>query len=434
MSSDSQGWMELGLELMAETDLGSGKLAECVEQWLSQYNKEIKDEKVKLWDLVTQGGYPNTWGAQIPVQLNWNLELMDSLLMEYEDREVITWLRYGWPVSRLPNWTESTPTFVNHDSALDFPEEIGEYLRKEISRGAVCGPFDSISFDSRIGVSPLSTRPKKDSQDRWIIMDLSWPPGRSVNSGIAKDQFMGFKVHLRFPTIDAIAKRVAELEGPVLLFKVDLSGYFRQLPLDPADYSLMCFVWENRVYFDVVSPMGLRSAPYFAQRTSNAIRFIHNRAGYYLFNYINDFIGVENIELIWNSFHGLITLLKSLGVTEASKKRIELISRMNCVGTMVDAEKGTMEVLPKRIQELQEELESWMEKKTCKLKDVQRLVGKLQFVCTVVRPGRLFMARMLDLLRMVEKNKEIRITEECRLDIVRVSRGYTDHHQGRGQP
>ena len=62
MSSDSQGWMEVGLELMAETDLGSGKL-ECVEQWLSQYNKEIKDEKVKLWDLVTQGGYPNAWGG-----------------------------------------------------------------------------------------------------------------------------------------------------------------------------------------------------------------------------------------------------------------------------------------------------------------------------------------------------------------------------------
>ena len=144
----------------------------------------------------------------------------------------------------------------------------------------------------------MSTRPKRDVDARRIIMDLSWPPGGSVNDSIWKDQFMGFPVKLSFPTIDVIARRVASMESEqVYLFKIDLAGYFRQLHLDPGDYSLLCFVWNGEVYFNIVLPMGLHSSPYFAQRTSDVIRYMHNSAGYFLFNYIDDLIGVEEIEI-----------------------------------------------------------------------------------------------------------------------------------------
>ena len=86
------------------------------------------------------------------------------------------------------------------------PKAIDKYIEKEIKRGGICGPFERIPFSTRVGVSPLSTRDKKDSCDKRIIMDLSWPIGDSVNSGIANDQFMGFSAKLTFPTIDAIAK------------------------------------------------------------------------------------------------------------------------------------------------------------------------------------------------------------------------------------
>lgn len=35
-----------------------------------------------------------------------------------------------------------------------------------------------------MAVSPLNTVPKKDTTDRRVILDLSWPPGTSVNDGI----------------------------------------------------------------------------------------------------------------------------------------------------------------------------------------------------------------------------------------------------------
>ena len=298
-------------------------------------------------------------GAKIPVKSQWNLELLESLLRGYSDKQVVDWLRYGWPVSRPPNWPDPIGTFANHGTAVNFPEDVEKYINKELDRGAISGPFDQIPFNtSRVGVSPLSTRPKKDSTERRILMDLSWPPGQSVNDGIGKDQFMGMKAKLSFPTVDAIAHRIVELgqEEQVCLFKIDLSGYFRQLPLDPADYSLLCFTWKGKIYFDVVSPMGLRSAPYFAQRTSDAVRYIHNQAGYFLFNYIDDLIGVEKISVIQHSFRLLRKTLKEIGLKEAENKRVEPTQVLNCVGTLVNTKDHTLSMLPERKQELVEEL------------------------------------------------------------------------------
>ena len=241
--------------------------------------------------------------------------------------------------------------------------------------------------------------------------------GRSVNSGIAKDQFMGFNAKLSFPTIDSIAKRVSKMKGEIWLFKVDLSGYFRQLPLDPGDYSLVCFTWHGKLYFDLVSPMGLRSAPYFAQRTSNAIRHIHNSLGYYLFNYIDDFIGVEHVHRIWKSFSTFTRTLRDLGVKESVEKRVRLTQMLNCVGTLVNTKNLTLTVLPERLEALMGELSDWEQRISCSLKDVQRIIGKLQFVCAVVRPGRVFLARMLEFLCNMPYEKRSKITADFRRDI-----------------
>ena len=140
--------------------------------------------KVELCQRVMKEGYPNAWGARIPVYSPWNLELFKSLLHDYHDWEIMEWLTYGWPISRPPNWKDPIPTFCNHTSANLFPSEINKYVDKELGREGICGPFFGVPFHNRVGVSPLSTRDKKESKDKRIIMDLSWPIGDSVNSGL----------------------------------------------------------------------------------------------------------------------------------------------------------------------------------------------------------------------------------------------------------
>ena len=41
-----------------------------------------------------------------------------------------------------------------------------------------------------LSVSPLNTVPRKGNEgERRVIMDLSWPPGGSVNDGIDKNRY-----------------------------------------------------------------------------------------------------------------------------------------------------------------------------------------------------------------------------------------------------
>ena len=86
---------------------------------------------------------------------------------------------------------------------------------------------------NRIGVSPLSTRPKRGSMERRVIMDLSFPQGRSVNYGIDKNYYCGEEVLLTYSTIDTLAKGINELGTGCRVWKKDLLRYFRQIPLCP---------------------------------------------------------------------------------------------------------------------------------------------------------------------------------------------------------
>ena len=77
---------------------------------------------------------------------------------------------------------------------------------------------------------------------------------------------MGFLAKLTFPKTDEFAVRIFQLGPGCLMFKIDLSRYFHQIPLDPGDYSLIGYIINGEIYFDKVLPMGMRSAPYIAQR------------------------------------------------------------------------------------------------------------------------------------------------------------------------
>ena len=229
-------------------------------EWIHKWRCQV-EEDFKLHKEVLEYGYPNRWGARRPVKTKWNLDKFGELLRDYHDKEVVEWIRYGWPTGRLPTLPEPEINHKNHKGARDHPEALKAYISKEARHGAIMGPFTRIPFQSKVGISPLSTRPKKDSSERRVILDLSFPVGMSVNDGIQKDNYLGFTAKLTFPRVDDFALCIHLLGKGCMMFKVDLSRYFRQLLLDPGDYSLIGYIIDGDIYFDKVLPMGMRSAP-----------------------------------------------------------------------------------------------------------------------------------------------------------------------------
>ena len=210
------------------------------------------------------------------------------------DKQVIDFLRFGWPANRLPSAPPPTINTINHKSATMYPNEIRKQLRQLLLDGHIIGPFKSPPFLDRCGVSPLSTREKKASSARRLIVDLSYPEFASVNSHTSTVDYLGMPIDLSYPTIDDLARRVHQLGKSARMYKKDLLAAFFQIGWDPADAELFGVFYECMYFFFTVLVMGHKISPYVCQRVSSMVAYLHHRQGYFLLNYIDDFAGAEH--------------------------------------------------------------------------------------------------------------------------------------------
>ena len=140
-------------------------------------------DHVNLVNYVRSYGKQNVLGARVRINFTWNLALAHQLATSSSDREVVEYLTFGWPLNH--DGRCMSITLQNHVSALEFPQQVTNYVTAELQKGVLIGPMATLPWQEHVAVSPMSTRPKRDSNKCRIIMDLSWPrDGTSVNDGI----------------------------------------------------------------------------------------------------------------------------------------------------------------------------------------------------------------------------------------------------------
>ena len=122
-------------------------------------------------------------------------------LVDYRDYRICDFLKLVWPVGHIGMPFESS-YFRNHKGTTDFPDDIKHNLKKESSYKAIVEPFKCNPFNEPIAVSPINLVPKKDSLERRVIVDLSFPEDKSVNNGILKDQYLGETIYVQYPIVD----------------------------------------------------------------------------------------------------------------------------------------------------------------------------------------------------------------------------------------
>ena len=80
---------------------------------------------------VKQSGVPNYIGCHIVLPSKFNFEFLYKELEHYQDRQVIDFLKFGFPVDcQLVQDDPGIP--ANHSGATDFPDEINALINKEV--------------------------------------------------------------------------------------------------------------------------------------------------------------------------------------------------------------------------------------------------------------------------------------------------------------
>lgn len=348
--------------------------------------------------LASKDSRPNAFGAQIPVNTLLNVDKWHSYLIAYNDNDVVQFLKFGWPINYTSNEMPHASN-KNHNSAITYAKHVDHFLKTELGYGAIAGPFTVNPLSRELITSPLQTVPKRGSDKRRVVMDLSFPPENSVNDGIPSDSYLDNAFKLYLPGIDRLREFIINKGQGCFVFKKDLQRAYRQLPVDPKDYKYLGFQWDGQLYFDLRCPFGLRSSALICQRTTKAVIYIFTQEGYTADVYLDDFYGAETTQKAVQAFERLTQLFIELGLQSSPEKDSYPSTNMVCLGIMVNTDDMTFSVPQERVLELRNELSKWLEKSFYSRRQLQSLLGKLVFVSACVRPGRVFMSRLLNCLR-----------------------------------
>ena len=322
---------------------------------------------IALFCKVSRSGVPNYQGCRIPIpHSKLNISVWREKLVGYADYAVCDLLEFGFPLDYKGDNLDFSSR-RNHKGARDHAVFVSGYLERECRLGRMAGPFLTNPFPVPMMVSPINTVPKDDPSERRVIVDLSWPPGRSVNFGISKEFYLDTLIDLRYASVEDVCKMVMEVGRGACIYKRDLRHAYRQLPIDPGDYRYLGYYWEGHYYHDTVLVMGQRNAGMACARTTDAVCFIHETEGHRATNYLDDLIGVAPPLLAVEEYEKLGKLLHELGLEENKPKACPPATSQTVLGVVVDTNELTIYVTSDRLREIKHLVALWLEKDCYKI-------------------------------------------------------------------
>ena len=304
----------------------------------------------------------------------------------------------------------------NLKSALEQPQIVVSKLNKERDAGRIVGPFSEPPFHN-FRCSPLGIVPKKDPSEFRLIHHLSYPPGSSVNDFIPEKCS---SVH--YASINDAISVIKRKGAGCFMAKTDVKSAFRIIPIHPNDFALLGMKWQNSYYFDRCLPMGCSSSCAIFEAFSTALEWLAiNRLGASgVLHILDDFLFIADSQ---DKCHADLTnflgMCEYLGVPIAQEKTVGPDTTLQFAGITLDSVMQEARLPVDKLQKCRMLLRTFYKRRKVTLRELQSLLGLLNFTCSVIVPGRAFLRRMIDLTKGAKRPyHRIRLSKEAKYDMV----------------
>ena len=177
------------------------------------------------------------------------------------------------------------------------------------------------------------------------------------------------------------------------------------MPIHPEDWNLLGIYWQSQYYIDLYLPFGLRSAPFLFNQISDALEWIlkHNYGLHHVIHILDDFFIAEKTKFAClGSFTTLLKVFMSLRVPTVASKTLGPSQVLEFMGIVLDSNRMEARLPDDKLARIRQLLDSFTDRRSARLLDIQSLIGTLQFACRVVVPGRTFLQRIINLTRGVK--------------------------------
>ena len=328
------------------------------------------------------------------------LPLLGYYLRHHPDREFVSFilrgLHEGFHVGFSSSLAQLRSSNRNHPSSLANPQVVNDYLHSETSAGRMIGPLP-LQAREVVHCSPIGLVPKGRQSGQWrMIVDLSYPEGRSVNDGIP-DRLCS----VNYSAMDEALLFIRRLGRGTRLIKVDLKGAYRIVPLHPQDQHLFGVTWEGQVYVDQALPFGLCSAPKLFTAVADAIGWALLEAGIpFHIHYLDDFLFFLDPTAPHEPvLPHILSVLGELRVPVATQKLEGPAEVVTFLGVVIDTERCELRLPEEKLALTRALVRSWQRRRSGRYRDFESLLGHLSHAATVIKQGRTFLRHLFASLK-----------------------------------
>lgn len=387
-------------------------------EWPNINATEMGSDLASIYDSVKATGLPNAMSARMIIPSNLNLSNWDRFLDRSDDeRELLSFVKYGFPLGYM-GLLSDTKGISNHKSATDYPLQLDRFIRKELSMGGMLGPLSKPPFAEWCHVSPLMSREKRGSEERRVIIDMTYPPETSVNSYIFKNTVLGTPRDHALPNVDSFVEELVKIGPGAVMSSTDVSRAYKNFRSDPLDWPLLAFRWDDRFYCDISMPFGARASSCHMQRVANAIVRMLKERDVIAKMYIDDLIIVSPDSVkAERDLRTAQKLLYDLGLPEAPDKVQRPSTKVTWLGVVINSEKMSISVPEDKLREVRSCVTAALKLKSMSKKHLQSIIGKLIHIAKCIKPARLFVSRLLEALRGMKK-KFIKVSPDMKQDLL----------------
>ena len=351
-----------------------------------------------------------------------NISKLQNFLAEHPDKNFVSYLidglKHGFHTGFkvLPTKPLECKNLL---SARSQPQVTSKLIQDEVNKGFLAGPYAIMPFEI-FRVNPIGVAEGKYSKKKRLIVDLSAPHNDpknvSLNDLIDKSEFS-----LQYVTIDQAIKLVKRNGKGSWLCKTDISDAFKLLPIHPSLWPFHAIKWDNQYYFYTRLVFGSRSSPKIFDHLSQAICWIASN----IFNIPNilhlldDFLTVDAPDTLADKTMALLSLIfNSLDIPIAPHKTIGPTNCLEYLGIMLDTKKMEARLPKEKVVRICEILHTFKHKKSCSKRELLSLLGHLNFASRVIRPGRSFVAYLINLSTTVkELHHHVKLSQDVRLEL-----------------
>jgi hypothetical protein len=308
----------------------------------------------------------------------------------------------------------SQPYVTNLKSVFQNISVARAKVSAELEAGRIAGPFPHPPFPNYV-CSPLGVVPKSTPGKFRLIHHLSFPEGNSVNDGIPE--------HLSSVTYTKVSDAIQSIKFfgvSCFLAKIDIQWAYRLLPINPEDYHLLGFQLEG-FYFNKCLPMGLSSSCLTFEKFSTSLEFIIRKLcpSARVHHLIDDFLFIApSKEECQSTLETFQNLCGSLRVPLAPEKTVGPSQKLTFLGITLDTINSCASLPEDKVIKSLSYIDCLLSKRSATLRELQQVIGLLNFACQVVVPGRAFLRRTIDLtVGLKQQHYHRRLSEGARSDL-----------------